>query len=69
MKEHNIALQAFGPTSPITKLGNPDFSAALDEVIDNFARPVEPGQIMLKFAAQHGAIVITTSSKKARMQQ
>ncbi|GAA6027022.1 hypothetical protein JCM8097_006047 [Rhodosporidiobolus ruineniae] len=67
LKKHNIALEAYGPTSSLTKFANDEFSAALDKVAK--ARNAEPGQVLLKLAAQRGAIVITTSSKEERIKQ
>ncbi|GAA5868454.1 hypothetical protein JCM8547_006280 [Rhodosporidiobolus lusitaniae] len=74
LKKNDIALEAYGPTSPITKFANDGFTAAMDKVVkavtDRYGKgEVEPGQVLLKLAAQRGAIVITTSGKEWRMKQ
>ncbi|BGP22846.1 indole-3-acetaldehyde reductase [Rhodotorula toruloides] len=74
MKNKQIALEAYGPTSPLTKLLNPGFEEALNNVTKSVASrarkdKVEPGQVLLRLAAQRGAIVVTTSGKDWRMRE
>ncbi|BGP30109.1 hypothetical protein JCM10296v2_001861 [Rhodotorula toruloides] len=74
MKKKQIALEAYGPTSPLTKLSNPGFEEALNKVTKAISEragkdKVEPSQVLLRLAAQRGAIVITTSGKDWRMKE
>ncbi|GAA6016526.1 hypothetical protein JCM10207_002827 [Rhodosporidiobolus poonsookiae] len=73
LKKHDIALEAYGPTSPITKFSGGEFDGALDKVVkavsERAGQDVEGGQVLLKLASQRGAIVVTTSSKEWRLKQ
>jgi len=73
LQEHGIHIEAYGPTSPLTKLaGGP-----LDAVVEKVAKaasaragsPVSTTQVLLKLAQQQGAVVITTSGKEWRMKE
>lgn len=75
-KKHDIAIEAYGPTSPAFRFdGNRgNFDAVLEEVSKAVAQragkdKVEPSQVLLRLAAQRGAIVITTSGKDWRMKE
>lgn len=74
VKKHDIKIAAYGPTTPLTKFANDGFMAALDKAAQGLASrsgqtKVEPGQVLLRLAAQRGAIVITTSGKEFRMKE
>lgn len=73
VKEENIALQAYGPTSEITKFTggpiDPVLAAVTSAVSERAGAKVEASQVLLKLASQLGAIVITTSSKEFRMKE
>lgn len=74
VKKHDIKIAAYGPTTPLTKFANDGFLAALDKAAQGLAArsgqsKVEPGQVLLRLAAQRGAIVITTSGKEFRMKE
>ncbi|BGP53819.1 hypothetical protein JCM8202_005593 [Rhodotorula sphaerocarpa] len=74
LKKHDIKIAAYGPTTPLTKFATDGFTAALDKVTKAVASrstesKVEPGQVLLRLAAQRGAIVITTSGKEFRMKE
>ncbi|GAA5894126.1 hypothetical protein JCM8208_002354 [Rhodotorula glutinis] len=75
-KKHDIAIEAYGPTSPAFRFdGNRgEFDGILDKVTKAVAArtgkdKVEPSQVLLRLAAQRGAIVITTSGKDWRMKE
>lgn len=74
LKKHDIKLAAYGPTTPLTKFADEGFLTALDKAVQGLASrsgqsKVEPGQVLLRLAAQRGAIVITTSGKEFRMKE
>ncbi|KAL8280809.1 hypothetical protein RQP46_006813 [Phenoliferia psychrophenolica] len=73
MKEENIAIQAYGPTSEITKFTggpiDPVLAKVTAAVSDRAGAKVEPSQVLLKLVSQLGAIVITTSGKEFRMKE
>ncbi|GAA5993876.1 hypothetical protein JCM11641_007930 [Rhodosporidiobolus odoratus] len=73
LKKHDITLEAYGPTSPITKFSGGEFDGALEKVVkavsERTGSEVEGGQVLLKAAAQRGAVVITTSGKEWRIKQ
>ncbi|GAA5926976.1 hypothetical protein JCM10213_005539 [Rhodosporidiobolus nylandii] len=74
LKKHSITLEAYGPTSPLTKFSNDGFAGALAVVKKALSeraggKDVEEGQILLKLAAQRGAVVVTTSGKEWRIKQ
>jgi len=75
-KQHDIVIEAYGPTSPAFRFdGNRgDFDGVLDKVTKAVAAragegKVEPSQVLLRLAAQRGAVVITTSGKDWRMKE
>ncbi|SGY41051.1 BQ5605_C003g02463 [Microbotryum silenes-dioicae] len=75
MKKEGIALEAYGPTTPLTKLVGEPLDSVLKQVATTVSSrtgsnaTVEPSQVLLLLAHQLGAVVITTSSKEWRMQQ
>ncbi|GAA5901587.1 hypothetical protein JCM5296_003326 [Sporobolomyces johnsonii] len=73
MKKHDIALEAYGPTSPVTKFSGGEFDKVLEKVTEAVSSragtKAEPSQVLLKLAAQRGAVVITTSGKAWRMKE
>lgn len=73
-KKHDIVLEAYGPTSPVLRFSGGEFDGVLDKVTKAVAEragkdKVEPSQVLLRLAAQRGAIVVTTSSKDWRMKE
>ncbi|GAA5996268.1 aldo/keto reductase [Rhodotorula paludigena] len=73
-KKHDIVLEAYGPTSPVLRFSGGEFDGVLDKVTKAVAQradkdKVEPSQVLLRLAAQRGAIVVTTSSKDWRMKE
>ncbi|GAA6052784.1 hypothetical protein JCM3770_003547 [Rhodotorula araucariae] len=73
-KKHDIVLEAYGPTSPVLRFSGGEFDQVLDKVTKAVAQragkdKVEPSQVLLRLAAQRGAIVITTSGKDWRMKE
>ncbi|KAI5474202.1 hypothetical protein MNV49_003967 [Pseudohyphozyma bogoriensis] len=72
LKKEKIAYSVYAPTGPLNKApGGP-----LDPVLEKIAAAksssgtkVEPSQVLLKFASQLGALVITTSGKEWRMKE
>lgn len=74
VKKHDIKIAAYGPTTPLTRFANDGFSAAFEKARKGVASrgkadKVEPGQVLLRLAAQRGAIVVTTSGKEYRMKE
>ncbi|SCZ95779.1 BZ3500_MvSof-1268-A1-R1_Chr8-1g09793 [Microbotryum saponariae] len=75
VKKEGIALEAYGPTTPLTKLVGEPLDSVLKQVATTVSSrtgsnaTVEPSQVLLLLAHQLGAVVITTSSKEWRMQQ
>ncbi|KAK4699596.1 hypothetical protein P7C70_g6664, partial [Phenoliferia sp. Uapishka_3] len=73
MKAEGIALEAYGPTSPVTKHTggpiDPVLSKVTASVSERAGKKVEPSQVLLKLSSQLGAIVITTSGKRFRMEE
>ncbi|KAA1075541.1 hypothetical protein PGTUg99_023575 [Puccinia graminis f. sp. tritici] len=65
MKEEAIVLAAYGPQVPVVKLPG----GKVDPIIERISseRKISTGEVLLKWAKAHGAIVVTTSSKAARM--
>ncbi|SCV66948.1 BQ2448_5594 [Microbotryum intermedium] len=75
MKKEGIALEAYGPTTPLTKLVGEPLDSVLKQVASAVSSrtgsntTVEPSQVLLLLAHQIGAIVVTTSGKEWRMKQ
>ncbi|BGP37951.1 hypothetical protein JCM10450v2_001888 [Rhodotorula kratochvilovae] len=73
-KKHDIVIEAYGPTSPVLRFSGGEFDGVLDKVTKAVAQragkdKVEPSQVLLRLAAQRGAIVVTTSGKDWRMKE
>lgn len=70
---NNIRIEAYGPTSPLTKLAGGPLDAVLERVTkavsSRAGKDVSGTQVLLKLAQQLGAIVITTSGKEWRMKE
>ncbi|GAA6006433.1 hypothetical protein JCM11491_004956 [Sporobolomyces phaffii] len=71
--EHNIALAAYSPLAPLARFGGGALNQALEEVAaavsERYGGKLEPSQVLLKFAAQRGFVVVTTSNKEWRMKE
>lgn len=65
MQQEKIALEAYGTQAPVVKLPG----GAVDSVVERLgsARGISTGEVLMKWAKGHGAIVVTTSGKKDRM--
>ncbi|KAH9825307.1 NADP-dependent oxidoreductase domain-containing protein [Melampsora americana] len=65
MKEEGIALAAYGPQIPVVKKPG----GKLDPILERISkkRNLTDGQVLLKWAKAHNAIVVTTSGKEERM--
>jgi len=64
---HGIVIEAYGTLAPITKYpGGP-----LDPVLDNVARRIGGswGQVIFKWAYAKGFVVVTTTERRARMEE
>ncbi|GAA6061583.1 hypothetical protein JCM10212_004333 [Sporobolomyces blumeae] len=72
-KQHDIKLAAYGPTTPITKFGGGGFDPVLEKVTkavsSRTGRDVQASQVLLKWVAQQGVLVVTTSGKDWRMKE
>lgn len=73
LKTENIAVEAYGPTSPITKFAGTSFDKVLEKVTASVSEragsKVEGSQVLLHLASTLGAVVITTSGKEWRMKE
>lgn len=71
--EHDIKIEAYSPTAPITRFSGGPFDSALEKVSaalsERHGKKVEPSQVLLKLASQRDTIVVTTSTKEWRMKQ
>ncbi|OAV90556.1 hypothetical protein PTTG_08304 [Puccinia triticina 1-1 BBBD Race 1] len=65
MKEEGITLAAYGPQVPVVKLPGGKVDPLLERISSE--RKISTGEVLLKWAKAHGAIVVTTSSKATRM--
>merc|ERR1711939_802140 len=72
-KEKGIIIEAYGPTSPVTKKTGGPVDPLTAKIAESMSKTtgdkVEPSQVLLKLAQQMGAIVITTSGKEFRMKE
>ncbi|KAH7906725.1 NADP-dependent oxidoreductase domain-containing protein [Hygrophoropsis aurantiaca] len=64
--QHNIVIEAYSALIPITKQPGGPLDAPLNEIATKFG--ATPDQILLAWTKAKGAVVVTTSSKKARLQ-
>ncbi|KAL8286147.1 hypothetical protein RQP46_004635 [Phenoliferia psychrophenolica] len=73
MKAENIVLQAWGPTSAVSKFSGGPLDPVLAKITSSVSKrattPVEPHQVLLKLAEQLGFAAITTSGKEFRMKE
>ncbi|KNE90948.1 hypothetical protein PSTG_15642 [Puccinia striiformis f. sp. tritici PST-78] len=65
MKQEGITLAAYGPQVPIVKMPGGKVDPILERISSE--RQITTGEVLLKWAKAHGAIVVTTSSKETRM--
>jgi diketogulonate reductase-like aldo/keto reductase len=72
-KKHNIVIESYGGLSPITRVpGSPvvpiveSIRARLEQKTGG---PVSGGQVLTKWLNQKGIVVVTTSSKEARLRE
>lgn len=65
MKEEGIALAAYGPQVPVVKKSGGKADPILEKISKK--RNLTTGQVLLKWAKAHNAIVVTTSGKEERM--
>ncbi|KAG0148301.1 hypothetical protein CROQUDRAFT_654997 [Cronartium quercuum f. sp. fusiforme G11] len=65
MDKEGITLAAYGPQQPVVKLAG----GKADPILERLAKhhQLTTGQVLLKWAKAHGAIVVTTSGKEERM--
>jgi len=65
MEQEKIALEAYGTQVPVVKLPG----GAVDGVVSRLsrARGIGAGEVLMKWAKGHGAMVVTTSGKEERM--
>ncbi|KAL7005317.1 hypothetical protein EMMF5_005154 [Cystobasidiomycetes sp. EMM_F5] len=72
-KQHDIKLEAYSPSAPVVYFKDGPANKVLDQVAAAVSKrsgeSVTTGQILLKWAAQKGNIIITTSSKESRMKE
>ena len=72
-RKHDINIEAYGPTTPITQFSGTSFDKVLEKVTtavsERTGQTVESHQILLRLAAHQGAIVVTTSGKEHRMRE
>jgi len=66
-KEHGIVIEAYSALAPITKLPN----GPVDEPVRKAAERLNatPAQILLSWAQQKGCVIVTTSSKRERLEE
>ncbi|ORY56452.1 alpha-keto ester reductase-like protein [Leucosporidium creatinivorum] len=68
LKQENITVEAYGPTSPITKFSGTSFDKVLEKVTASVSEragsKVEGSQVLLHLASTLGAVVVTTSGKE-----
>ncbi|KII85495.1 hypothetical protein PLICRDRAFT_69888, partial [Plicaturopsis crispa FD-325 SS-3] len=65
-KEHGIVIEAYSPLIPVTQLPGGPVDAPVAEVGKRLG--AKPEQVLLAWAKAKGAVVVTTSSKKERLQ-
>ncbi|KAI9615008.1 hypothetical protein KEM48_005747 [Puccinia striiformis f. sp. tritici PST-130] len=65
MKQEGITLAAYGPQVPVVKMPGGKVDPILERISSE--RQITTGEVLLKWAKAHGAIVVTTSSKETRM--
>ncbi|GAA5900272.1 aldo/keto reductase [Sporobolomyces salmoneus] len=72
-RKHKIALAAYSPLAPITRISGGSFDQALEEVAQSvskrFGEKVSGSSVLLKLASQRGFVVVTTSNKEWRMKE
>ncbi|KAG2066644.1 Aldo/keto reductase [Suillus decipiens] len=64
--KNGIVIEAYSALSPITKLPGGPLDKPLNEIAAKFS--ASPEQILLAWTKAKGAVVVTTSSKKTRLQ-
>jgi diketogulonate reductase-like aldo/keto reductase len=65
LKNKNIRVAAYGPLIPVVKKAGGPLDAKLEELARKYA--VNPGEILLRWSIDVGAVPITTTSKEQRM--
>jgi diketogulonate reductase-like aldo/keto reductase len=65
LKNKNIRVAAYGPLIPIVKKAGGPLDDKLNELARKYA--VNPGEILLRWSIDVGAVPITTTSKEQRM--
>lgn len=72
-KKHNIALASYGGQTPVTKKRDGPVTAELERIAGvletESGKKASPGQVLLKWLHAKEAIVVTTSSKKSRLEE
>lgn len=72
-KKHNIVLASYGGQTPVTKKKDGPVTPELQRIAESLesktGKKVTPGQVLLKWLDAKEAIAVTTSSKKARLEE
>jgi len=72
-KKHNITLASYGGQTPVTKKKDGPVTAVLERIAGSLestnGKKATPGQVLLKWLDAKEAIAVTTSSKKARLEE
>ncbi|KAJ2912745.1 hypothetical protein MD484_g7666, partial [Candolleomyces efflorescens] len=66
-KKHGIVIEAYSALSPLTTLPGGPLEKPLNEIAER--KNVTPEQILLAWTKAKGAVVLTTSSKKKRLER
>ncbi|KAJ6525639.1 oxidoreductase [Mycena capillaripes] len=70
--EHGITPVSYGGLTPLVRAAGGPVDEVLPSIVERLGKlgkPVTPGQVLAKWILQKGAIVVTTSSKEARIKE
>jgi len=71
--EHGITPVSYGGLTPLVRAAGGPVDEVLPSIVERLekvlGKPVTPGQVLSKWILQKGAIVVTTSSKEARIRE
>ncbi|KAG8697170.1 hypothetical protein FRC08_006693 [Ceratobasidium sp. 394] len=68
-KEHGIVIESYGGLTPITRLPGGKLDTVLTKIAARLGPKVTPGQVILSWIHAKGVVIVTTTSRKERIQE
>ncbi|KAG9120381.1 hypothetical protein FRC07_004148 [Ceratobasidium sp. 392] len=68
-KKHGIVIESYGGLAPITRLPGGKLDAVLDNIATRLGPKVTPGQVIFSWIRAKGVVIVTTTSRKERIQE